>query len=457
MEQQRGVEAGENELAFEGRGVIAAVAGDAVIAVEDEEGVVVPGLLPGQAHELADAVIHEAEGIVFLLVEEAGRLVDGGIVVFEFEAAVILGNGVGPVVARGLDDGEEGLAAFVQGRGGLAEQIQIGDAPHVDAGRGITALLVDVQAGNIVLQQATDVAPVGAAAKEVELFIAGEGVDQGVLADHKRIAAGGLAGLHVGDAGDGGPDRAGGAGVGRIVAGEGDRFTGDGVEVRGWIQRIAEQAGLVAGEGLEEHHDDVGPLRGQRAGLLDDAPEVEPGLVRPGDAEPSGQAIVVPAHRGLVVAHLAVLQGVGEVENGVHGHRRGEGVGGGESLGPAQRIPGELAVQAEDHQYEGQGDGDGLAPAAQVRVGIGGGTPQQVMQHGHVAGDEQRQPQQDPDHGIGFPDHLQRGGPVVGEAQHRGVHRRVQIGEVAEVHEIEQQQHGHRHGQVAEPEIALPS
>jgi hypothetical protein len=83
---------------------------------------------------VAEAVVHEAEGIQLFQRLEA-VVGDLDLQIFlgpDIKALVVIRDGVGAMVARSLDDGEEWLLGDLQYIIGFAEQAEIGDSPDID-------------------------------------------------------------------------------------------------------------------------------------------------------------------------------------------------------------------------------------------------------------------------------------------------------------------------------------
>src|SRR5690606_16636187 len=121
----------------------------------------------------------------------------------------------------------------------LLEQTQVGDAPHVHMGRLPVAFLVQAHPVDALAHQGVHVRPAGVAADHVETLVAFQVVDQGVLIGDQRIAGRGLFPRYVRNAGDAGPDGAGGAYRGHVEVLEGPALPGQAVQVRRRVQRVA--------------------------------------------------------------------------------------------------------------------------------------------------------------------------------------------------------------------------
>src|SRR5260221_39394 len=113
---------------------------------------------------------------------------------------ILVRNGIGTMVVRGLDDGEKGLVLVTEYPIGFQEEVLIADAPNVDLGRLEVFLFVNLQPLDIVGEQSPDIGPAGAAAEKVIFIITLEIADDGMLIHRGRVAAGSGGGnTHVGD------------------------------------------------------------------------------------------------------------------------------------------------------------------------------------------------------------------------------------------------------------------
>src|SRR5579871_2592620 len=94
---------------------------------------------------------------------------------------VLLRDGIGAVVVRGLDDGEKWLFLVTEYPIGFQEEVLIADAPYIHLGRLEIFLLVYLQPVDIVGEQTPDIGPAGAAAEKVKFIVPLEFADDRML------------------------------------------------------------------------------------------------------------------------------------------------------------------------------------------------------------------------------------------------------------------------------------
>ena len=300
-----------------------------VIAVENVQGVVAVGFAGGQLiDEAAHIVVQQAHRVVLVVAQEAVLLHLSFRRLFGLEFRAVVGNGERPMVAGGLDKGDERLirVQFAETPVGGVEQGAIGDAPDVHVGRVVVTGLVQLQVADIVGQQAADIRPAGVAADKVEPLVALEGVHQGVLIDDLRVARrGGAAPGHVGNAGDQAEHGARGAAGGHHEVREEIALVAERVQIGRRFHGVAVQAQPVGAHGFQMDQNHVGRTAG--AGVAGDlASEIELAVLRMAGVLRHAQVIGHP----LIVARQSVrvvLAGAGG-QGVVEEHRRVQPQGG---------------------------------------------------------------------------------------------------------------------------------
>ena len=194
MNQQRHVVAFQSQL-IEGRLHVVDI-GNAriVITKHHEDGVVVITACLGHLHETTDIEIQQPCRIVLLDAARASGLHLFQRSIDDLETVIVLGNGEGTVVARGLDVGEEGLVLrqVTQQLVGLLEQIQVGNTPHIHIPGLPVTLFVELNPIDALAHQGVHVGPAGVAADGVQLVVALQFVDQAVLVGDQRVAGSGF-------------------------------------------------------------------------------------------------------------------------------------------------------------------------------------------------------------------------------------------------------------------------
>src|SRR5207253_10637589 len=129
--------------------------------------------------------------------------------------------------------------------------------PHVDYRGVVRACFETAKARDVVRQHAADVAPVRAAAEEIELVVTGEGVDDRGLIDGHRIVRRCLPGADVRNAEYHREKRARRFFGGRIGVREEDAVARERIEFRASTETIAERTALEGGKRFELNQDDV--------------------------------------------------------------------------------------------------------------------------------------------------------------------------------------------------------
>ncbi|MCY1508050.1 hypothetical protein D9M68_423480 [compost metagenome] len=353
------------------------------------------------------------------------------------------------MVAGGLDEGEERLVLRQLADQAVAfpEQVEVGDAPDVHHRRAPVALVVEADAVDAAPDQRAHVRPAGVAADHVELLVAPQGVDQGVLAGDQRVARGGFVPRYVGYPGNARPDGLRRAGDGHVEVAEEPALRGQPVEVRRRLERVAIGADRAGAEGFEHDEDHIGaPLAGDGVRLCRlAAVEVEGRGVRMVDAEVAGDHRVVRLHLFEIVGFLRHAQGVVEEDHRIQAERRDLVVAGEEGVAPAQRHrvfqvdvvdPAEDAEQHEDdHQRAAPGDG----PAADAAFRPVQGDPFQAQQQPPDQRSGGQPAEGYPHDRIGLPEHAGGDLRVLDEAQHGGVDAHAEIGVVTEVDDVDEQ------------------
>ena len=450
------------QLLLEGRHV--REGGDAIVVVaeEHENGVIEVIAFPGHVHVAAHVVVEqphrvvlggiaEAVGVEFLFRRRTG-----------LEVVVVLRNGEGPVVAGGLDKGEERLVRRqgLQNPVGFLEQVQVGDAPDVHVGRLPVAFLVELQVVDAAREHRLQVGPAGVAAHHVQLPVALQLVDDVALVADQRVTAGGLLRRHVGDAGEKRPDAFRGAGDRHVEVLEEPAFAGDAVEIGGGVERCAVGAHAAGAQRFQHHHHDVRrPVHVQPVWLdRHVALEIQrlPGLLR--QRQEVRHQRVVFLHR-LAVEGLAAEQGgVVEEQHRIQPQGRHRVIAGGEGVTPAQRHRvfqvdvGDPAEQAEHQCQEHHHAADPLAAGAHGHRRAQQETARQRPENQRHHRGHGQPAQGDPHHRIAFPDHARGDRGIFQEAEGGHVQPVAQVDVMAEVEDIGEHHDQHRQGDVHQPQ-----
>ena len=354
---------------------------------------------------------------------------------------------------RRLDDRHERLRGFRERGGRLAEQIEIGKAPHVGIGRFPRAFLKQVQPFDVVGEEAPDVGPARAAADHVIFAVAFELIHHQRLIHQCLIAGTGAAGaVHVRDAGHGGEDGAGGGArrceEQRII----QRILGEGHQVR---RSVLGNVGQVGREGRARPchglHDDDHHIQRLflpfRRGAGHRAHEVELLRIRVGYAEPCRDAgVAFPGGFDVRAGPPRGVDRIEEVLDGVQGEDGDVFVHAEKGVAPTQReeVGADLSVAEEEQDHECGEAPSGAAFPSEARCGFVPG--QRFAEEQGVQRRNHDEPERDPDDGVTFPDHRPGDVRVAEQFEQARVHAGVHVEEPAEIDDVHERGRGENRG-----------
>ncbi|MNO82325.1 hypothetical protein D3C76_735980 [compost metagenome] len=229
-----------------------------MVTKQHKDGVVVVATGLGDFHQATDVEVQQAHGVVLLDTARSCGLdfLEGR--VLDLESIIGLGDREGTMVASSLYIRKERfvLGQRLQELVGLLEQVQIGNAPDIHHRGFPVPLFVQANAVDALPNQGIHVGPAGVAADGVDLLVAGEGIDQGVLPGDQRVTRRSLLTRDVRDPGNAGPYGFCCAGHWHIEVLEEPALRGQAIEIGGRIDRVAVSPDGTGAQGFkhDKHH-----------------------------------------------------------------------------------------------------------------------------------------------------------------------------------------------------------